>query len=241
MVLVSEAALIIEDLHVFIKKAHILQGVSLAIGDAPVAIVGRNGMGKTTLCDTLFAFRQAQQGRMTYLGKELRGLRAHEVSKLGLAYVPQGRRLFPHLTVREHLRLAFRASHAKQNGLTIRDVTDLFPKLSTLENHRARSLSGGEQQMLAIGRALLTQPSLLVLDEPSEGLAPVIIESLVEALRRLSNAGTRLLLVEQNLRVAAGVATKLAVMVNGRIVENVNSSDFLRDIRSQERLLGLQV
>lgn len=235
------AALVVDDLHVFIRTAHILQGVSLSVGDEPVAIVGRNGMGKTTLCDSLFALRQSQRGHITYLGKELRGMPPHRISKHGLAYVPQGRRLFAHLTVREHLTLAFHASRKRKDVLTIDYVLGLFPKLATMATRQARTLSGGEQQMLAIARALLTQPSLLVLDEPSEGLAPVIVESMVAALKSLSETGTRLLMVEQNLRVAAGIASKLAVMVNGQIVETVDAASFLQDTAAQERLLGLQV
>ena len=237
----ENAALVIDDLHVFIRTAHILQGVSLTVGDEPVAIVGRNGMGKTTLCDTLFALRQSRRGRITYLGSELQKLPPHQISKHGLAYVPQGRRLFAHLTVREHLTLAFHASRTRKDVLTIDYVLSLFPKLATMTTRQARTLSGGEQQMLAIARALLTQPSLLVLDEPSEGLAPVIVESMVAALKSLSETGTRLLMVEQNLRVAAGIASKLAVMVNGQIVETVDAASFLEDTAAQERLLGLQV
>ena len=236
----DQASLVIKDLDVYIKTAHILHGVSLQVGDEPLAIVGRNGMGKTTLCDTLFALRPARNGRITYLGHELIGQRPHHISKLGLAYVPQGRRLFAHLSVREHLDLAFHASRKMSDVLTIDDVFTLFPTLATMQRRQARALSGGEQQMLAIGRALLTQPSLLVLDEPSEGLAPVIVEAMVEALGRLSMTGTRLLLVEQNLRVAAGVASTLAVMVNGQIVETVSAERFLSDTEAQERLLGLQ-
>lgn len=238
--MVTEApALVIEDVDVYIKTAHILQGVCLQVVDEPVAVIGRNGMGKTTLCDTLFAFRRARNGSMTYRGEELCGKRPHQISKLGLAYVPQGRRLFAHLTVREHLALAFHANRKNPDALTIENVYELFPTLATMERRQARSLSGGEQQMLAIGRALLTQPSLLVLDEPSEGLAPVIVDAVIEALRSLAAAGTRVLLVEQNLRVAAAVASKLAVMVNGTIVETVSAADFLQDTRAQERLLGL--
>ena len=236
----DQAALVIKDLDVYIKTAHILHGVSLQVGDEPLAIVGRNGMGKTTLCDTVFGLRPARNGRITYRGHELTGQRPHQISRLGLAYVPQGRRLFAHLSVREHLDLAFHASRKKSDVLTIDDVFTLFPTLATMQRRQARALSGGEQQMLAIGRALLTQPSLLVLDEPSEGLAPVIVEAMVEALGRLSMTGTRLLLVEQNLRVAAGVASTLAVMVNGQIVETLPAERFLCDTDAQERLLGLQ-
>ena len=235
------SALVIDDLHVFIGTAHILHGVSLTLGARPVAIVGRNGMGKTTLCDTLFGLRRPRSGRIVYQGREIGGLQPQQLSRLGLAYVPQGRRLFVHLTVREHLMLAFHASRERSTNLSIAAVLEMFPKLATLERRQAGLLSGGEQQMLAIARALLTQPALLVLDEPSEGLAPVIVASMIESLRRLASNGIRLLLVEQNLRVAAGVATHLAVMVNGRIVEEVAAEQFLRDSDAQERLLGLRV
>lgn len=236
-----ESALVIEDLHVFIGTAHILQGVSLTIAAEPVAIIGRNGMGKTTLCDTLFGLRWAQSGRIVYGDREITKIKPQVRSHLGLAYVPQGRRLFPHLTVREHLALATYARRQRGQGASRIDVLELFPKLGELEGRQARVLSGGEQQMLAIARALLTQPSLLVLDEPSEGLAPVAVAMMVAALRRLSSTGMRLLLVEQNLRVAASVASQLAVMVNGRIVEETHAADFLHDRQAQERLLGLQV
>lgn len=233
--------LVVEDLHVFIGTAHILHGVSLVVGADPVAIVGRNGMGKTTLCDTLFRLRQPRQGRITFAGSDTGRLEPQQVARLGLAYVPQGRRLFPHLSVREHLRLAFRASQSRRTKLTIDDTLNLFPKLSALLGRQASFLSGGEQQMLAIARALLTQPELLVLDEPSEGLAPAVVTTMVEGLRQLSADGMRLLLVEQNLRVAASVAARLAVMMNGQIVEHVDARDFLADSAAQERLLGLQV
>jgi branched-chain amino acid transport system ATP-binding protein len=236
---VSQAVLEIRGLDVYAKSAHILQEVSLVVGDEPTAIIGRNGMGKTTLCDTLFGLRVVRNGSITYCGHELRGLRPHQISRFGLAYGPQGRRLFAHLTARENLSLAFNANR-KDAAISIKDVLDLFPPLVELQGRQARSLSGGEQQMVAIGRAMLTQPTLLVLDEPSEGLAPVIVESMVKALRTLSESGTRLLLVEQNLRVAAALAERLAVMVNGRFVETVRAEQFLEDTAAQERLLGLQ-
>jgi len=235
----SGPVLQIENLDVFAKSAHILQKVSLTVTDEPTAIIGRNGMGKTTLCDTIFGLRSVRSGSISYRGHELRGLRPHQISKLGLAYVPQGRRLFAHLTVRENLALAFRANR-KTATLSVEDVLDLFPPLVPLQGRQARALSGGEQQMVAIGRAMMNFPSLLVLDEPSEGLAPVIVESMVEALRKLSESQTRLLLVEQNLRVAAALADRLAVMVNGRFVETVRADQFLQDAEAQERLLGLQ-
>lgn len=235
----SQAILKIDDLDVFVKSAHILQKVSFTMEEEPLAIIGRNGMGKTTLCDTLCGLRTARNGSITYQGRELRGLRPHQISKLGLAYVPQGRRLFAHLTVRENLSIAFNANR-KRATISIKEVFQLFPALADLQGRQARTLSGGEQQMVAIGRAMLTQPSLLVLDEPSEGLAPVIVESMVGALRKLSESETRLLIVEQNLRVAVALADQLAVMVNGRLIETVRSKEFVQDMTAQERLLGLE-
>src|SRR5215831_17578208 len=188
----------IDDLHVYYGQGHVLQGVSLRLDRGVLAIVGRNGMGKTTLCNAIMGLVPAARGSILLGGDQLLGLRPHAIVARGIGYVPQGRRVWPSLSVDEHLRLAAR----RRNG--------------------GAQLSGGEQQMLAIARALLANPRLLVMDEPSEGLAPIIVEQVEEILRRLVADGEiSVLLVEQNLGVATEVADEVAVMVNGRIARTM--------------------
>ncbi|HYF53641.1 MAG TPA: ATP-binding cassette domain-containing protein, partial [Salinarimonas sp.] len=162
------AALEIRDLHVHFGQAHILQGVTLSVGSEPIALVGRNGMGKTTLCQTVMGMNAAGAGEVAFEGRSLKGLPSNRVARSGLALVPQGRRCFPSLTVHEHLRLVERGRDAKW---TIERVYDTFPRLAERKGNGGTQLSGGEQQMLAIARALLTNPRLVIMDEPSEGLA----------------------------------------------------------------------
>ncbi len=226
------------DLHVYFGRAHILQGVDLILEGEPLAVLGRNGMGKTTLCQTIMGLLPAR-GRISFDGHELLGRRPHEIANAGIGYVPQGRRIFPSLTVHEHMRLVRPVGRGGGRRWTTGEVYSLFPGLSARRRHRAGELSGGEQQMLAIGRALLTQPRLLLMDEPSEGLAPMVIEHLKATLKEITAQGVGLLLVEQNLGVAAAVARSLAVMVSGRIVHRTGSPDLVADEDAQRRYLGL--
>ncbi len=226
----------VRDLHVRFGQAHILQGVSLSVGDRPVAIVGRNGMGKTTLCQAVMGMVGASGGSVRFDGREMRGLPANRVARAGIALVPQGRRVFPSLTVHEHLRLVSRGKNARW---TIERAYETFPRLAERRNNGGTQLSGGEQQMVAIARALLTEPRLVVMDEPSEGLAPVVVDRLVEILRALPGEGVGLLLVEQNLGVATEVCGTVAVMVNGRIAAAMPSRALLEDEAAQRRFLGV--
>jgi branched-chain amino acid transport system ATP-binding protein len=238
-VAVTDHLLEIRDLHAYYGQSHILQGVNLTVGREPVALLGRNGMGKTTLCQALVGLIPAVRGSARFDGQELVGRRPHEIAAAGIGYVPQGRRVFPSLTVEEHLRLVFRRAGAGRDGWTPERVYELFPRLAERRRHRAGALSGGEQQMLAIGRALLTNPHLLIMDEPSEGLAPVIVDHLIEVLRGLSSQGLAMLVVEQRLAVATALAERVAIMVTGRIVLETTAAALLADAAVQQQYLGV--
>ena len=230
----APALLEVEDLQVFYGKAHALQGVSFSLSEGVLGVVGRNGMGKTTLCKALTGLVPAQ-GRVRLGGREILGLAPHAITQLGMAYVPQGRRMWPTLSVEETLRLV-----APQRSAVDR-VYALFPRLAERRHHGGSQLSGGEQQMLAIGRALLLQPRVLVMDEPTEGLAPVIVAQVQAALRQLAEQDhLAILLIEQNLAVATATADRIAVMVNGRLQPDMPVAQLAHDKALQERLLGLR-
>ncbi len=224
--------LVVDALDVYYGRAHALQGVSLTLERGVLGIVGRNGMGKSTLCNALTGLVPAR-GSVRLHGQELLGLAPHQITRRGIAYVPQGRRVWASLTVDETLRLV-----ARQRREVDR-VYAMFPRLAERRSHGGAQLSGGEQQMLAIGRALLLEPRLLVMDEPTEGLAPVIVLQLSQALRELSTQ-IAVLLIEQNLGVALAVADRVAVMVNGRIANDMPAATLAADRSLQERLLGVR-
>jgi uncharacterized protein (UPF0261 family)/ABC-type branched-subunit amino acid transport system ATPase component len=234
----SGPLLAINGLDVFYGAAHALQGVSLTLDHGILAVVGRNGMGKTTLCNAVTGLVPAS-GSIRFAGAELLGLPANLITERGVGYVPQGRRVWPSLTVDEHLRLAERS--ARRGEWTVDRVYELFPRLAERRGNGGSQLSGGEQQMLAIGRALLFNPRLLVMDEPTEGLAPVIVEQVAETLKALSgDAEISVLLIEQNLGVAVDVADRVAVMVNGRIAREMPAAELAADTELQQRLLGVR-
>ena len=234
----AEPFLDVGDLHAFRGASHILQGVSLQIGHAPVALVGRNGMGKTTLCEALMGLLPVRSGSVRLGGRELAGQRPFRIARAGIGYVPQGRRVFPSLSVDEHLRVVARKDRASGGGWTVERVYATLPRLAERRRSGGAQLSGGEQQMLAVARALLLNPKLLVMDEPTEGLAPVIVEQLAEVLRRLSKDGIAMLLVEQNIAFAAEVADTVVVMVNGRIALETDASELASNADLQRRYLG---
>ncbi len=226
--------LVVEGLSVFYGRAHALQSVSLRIDAGVLGIVGRNGMGKTTLCNAITGLVPAT-GSVRFLGEEILGLAPNDITKRGIAYVPQGRRVWPSLTVDETLRLV------APKRRDVDRVYAMFPRLAERKSNGGAQLSGGEQQMLAIGRALLLQPKLLVMDEPTEGLAPVIVEQVAQALRDLAQQGDiAVLLIEQNLGVALSVSSRIGVMVNGRIAHEMATAQLAGDRDLQERLLGLR-
>jgi uncharacterized protein (UPF0261 family)/ABC-type branched-subunit amino acid transport system ATPase component len=231
-------ALAIADLHVYYGHAHVLQGVSLTLDQGVLAVVGRNGMGKSTLCNTLMGLVPATSGSIRSNGVELLGLAPNDIVNLGIGYVPQGRRVWPSLTVDEHLRLAGRQN---KGAWTVDRIYKTFPRLAERRRAGGAQLSGGEQQMLAISRALLANPRLLVMDEPTEGLAPVIVDQLSAMLRQLADEGEiSVLLIEQNLGVATTVASRVAIMVNGRVVREMSARELAHDHELQQRLLGVQ-
>jgi ABC-type branched-subunit amino acid transport system ATPase component len=233
----TENLLKIKSLNVYYGPAHALQDISLALGTGVLAVVGKNGMGKSTLCKAITGIVPAQ-GSITFNGQELLGLEPHNITHLGVAYVPQGRRVWRSLTVDETLRLA--AKTALQGAWTLARVYEVFPRLFERKNNGGGQLSGGEQQMLAIGRALLFNPKLLVMDEPTEGLAPVIVEQVATLLKRLvDERSMSVLLIEQNLGVALEVADRVAVMVNGCIATTLSAKTLAADKALQQRLLGV--
>ena len=207
--------LAIRGLNVFYGRSHALQGVDLTLPRGVLSLVGRNGMGKTTLCKTIVGLTPAASGSIRFMGEELIGRTPAEIARMGLGYVPQGRRLWPSVTVDEHLRLA---GGNGRGAWTIPRIYDTFPRLAERRSNRGNQLSGGEQQMLAISRALLLNPHLLVMDEPTEGLAPVIVEQVEQILLSLGEeTDIGVLVVEQNIGVATSVSDEVAIMVNGRV------------------------
>ena len=215
----------ITGLQSFYGDAHIVQGASLNVGPGEVvALLGRNGMGKTTLIRSIMGLRPpaVRGGRISWRGEDLLGRPPHEIAARRIALVPQGRRLFASLTVTEHLT-SFKGKN--RNGWTQERIFQLFPRLAERKAHRGSQLSGGERQMLAIGRALMIDPELILMDEPSEGLAPVVIRQLEDILLELKHENLSILLVEQNLYSALAVADRIYILETGRIVhESVKDS-----------------
>jgi branched-chain amino acid transport system ATP-binding protein len=231
----DEPVLAITDLHAYYGSAHILQGVRFQLEAGAVAIVGRNGMGKSTLCNAIMGLMPKVEGSIRFGGRDILHSRTDRIARAGIGYVPQGRRLFPSLTTDEHLRMIPQVA----GRWTIDEVYALFPQLANRRRLGAGQLSGGEQQMLAIGRALLRNPRLLITDEPSEGLAPAIVETLVQTLCAVVRDGMHLLLIEQNLGVAAAIAKRGLIMTGGQIVLETDAATLLNDSETQHRYLGI--
>jgi branched-chain amino acid transport system ATP-binding protein len=236
------ALLEITGLDAYYGSAQALEDVSFTMSRQSIAIVGRNGMGKTTLCNAIMGISPPRaEGSIRFDGEELVGLQSHKIARRGVGYVPQGRRLFPSLTVDQHLKIAARDDpSANGNGWTRERVYDLFPRLAERKGNGGAQLSGGEQQMLAIGRALVTNPRILVMDEPSEGLAPAVIEGLIETFKHLEEEGLAILLIEQNLGVATALAERQLVMIGGRIAAETTASALAEDPELQRRYLGVE-
>jgi branched-chain amino acid transport system ATP-binding protein len=238
----TSALLEIEGLSAFYGKARALDDVNLRMEPGSLAIVGRNGMGKTTLCNAIMGITPpTATGSIRFAGQELVGGHSYRIARRGIGYVPQGRRLFPSLSVDEHLKIASRGAGGDSGSDWTRErVYDLFPRLAERKRNGGAQLSGGEQQMLAIGRALVTNPSLLVMDEPSEGLAPAIIENMIETFQQLERDGLAILLIEQNLGVATALAERQLIMVAGTIAAETTSTTLSSDPELQRRYLGVE-
>jgi len=233
----TDALLEVEGLNGYYGSAHVLQDVAFSMGAEPVALIGRNGMGKSTMCAAIVGLLDRKDGSVRLDGVELMGKPAYRIAKAGVGFVPQGRRLFTSLTVDEHLEIV---GASKNAAWTADRVYELFPRLAERKQVSGTSLSGGEQQMLAIGRALLTNPKLLIMDEPSEGLAPTIVEGLVQTIKDLAAEGMGLLVVEQNLGVATSLAERQLIMVTGQIATETTATELSADPAAQRRYLGVE-
>jgi branched-chain amino acid transport system ATP-binding protein len=219
--------------------AQVLQGVDLEVSRSELAVMyGRNGVGKTTLVHAIMGLVTPSSGSITFDGEDLTGVAPHEIARRGMGLVPQGRRVFPTLTVEENLAIALR-SRDDQRRWDIDAVFELLPRLGERRRLRCRNLSGGEQQMLAIARALVGNPKMLLLDEPSEGLAPLIVDELGTLLRSLREEGIPALLVEQNIRLGLALADTVYIMLGGKIAYSGSVDDFRRRPEIARRLLGV--
>ena len=233
----AEVLLSVEDLEAGYGTSRVLEGLTFSMGTEAVCIVGRNGMGKSTLCKTIMGMVTPTAGTITFSGRRIDGLVPEKVARSGIAYVPQGRRLFPSLTVDEHLAMLAPESRGKR--WTPAAVYELFPRLADRRSNGGAELSGGEQQMLAVGRALLLNTPLIVMDEPSEGLAPSIVDDLIDVVHQLGSEGVAVLVVEQNLRAATAMASRQLVMTSGRIEVELTASELLESTELQSTYLGV--
>lgn len=228
----------IDDVHVAYGESWIVQGVSLRAAEGRVAaVLGRNGVGKTTLIHAIAGLNPPRRGRILMNGEDISRLPAHEIARRGVGLVPQGRHVFPSLNVREHLIIG--ARRTERHRWSLERVLELFPRLDERLHHRGDELSGGEQEMLAIGRALVGNPDVLLMDEPSEGLAPLLVRELGRILIELKRDGVSILLVEQNLSFALRVADYTYIMSKGRIVHECAPDALRHDQATKARYLGV--
>ncbi len=228
--------LALDNVHAYYGKSHVLQGVSFEVGDGElVTLLGRNGAGKTTTLKSIVGVVPPTSGSIRFAGKPVQGLPPHVIASQGVCLVPEHRGIFKLLTVEENLLLGQR----KRSPWQLDDVYRIFPRLKERRTNDGGQLSGGEQQMLAIGRALMNNPKLLMLDEPVEGLAPVIVEEIVSQLKTIKAAGVAILLVEQNLEVCTQLADRHCVLEQGRIVYTADNATFLADEEVKDRYLGV--
>ena len=229
-------ALEVEGIHTYYGESHVLHGISLRVDPGEVlAILGRNGMGKTTLVRSIVGFTPPRAGHVRYKDADITRLPSFRMVELGMALVPQGRRVFPSLSVRENLEVARRGT----GRWSLEQVYALFPRLRERAGNRANKLSGGEQQMLAIGRALMSNPELLLLDEPTEGLAPLLVREVGRVIAELKRSGLSILLVEQNLALALSVADRVHVLSRGQIVHTGTPGELMGNEDVKTRYLGV--
>src|SRR5262245_25081498 len=230
----------VREIHTYYGESYVLQGISLRIDPGQVVgLLGRNGMGKTTLIRTIVGFTPPRRGHVVFKDRDITGWPSNRSVALGLGLVPQGRRVFPSLTVRENLQVAAASNGRGGDAWSVERVMDLFPRLRERGSNRAGKLSGGEQQMLAIARALMTNPELLLMDEPTEGLAPLLVREVGRVIERLKASGLSILLVEQNLAMAIRLADHVHVLSRGRIVHSGPADALWANDEVKTRYLGV--
>jgi branched-chain amino acid transport system ATP-binding protein len=228
----------VQDIHTYYGDAYILQGLSLQLEEGQIlGLLGRNGVGKTTLVNSVVGFTPPRRGRIVFKGVDIAGLASFTIARGGIGLVPQGRRVFPTLSVEDNLSVAEQS--IERHGWSKERVFALFPRLRERRNQRAKTLSGGEQQMLAIGRGLMTNPDCLIMDEPSEGLAPIIIQGLWDAIAKLKAEGLSILLVEQNAALALKLVDFVHVISKGRVVYSGRPDELWKNDDVKSRYLGI--
>ena len=233
--------LVVEGIDAYYGLSHVLQGVSLRVeaGEA-VALLGRNGAGKTTTLKTIMAVVRARRGRITWNGADITGLSPHRIVQLGIGYVPEERRIFPNLTVYENLKMARLAvDGGRRMDAYLAQVVALFPPLAARLSNKGKNLSGGEQQMLTMARSLGTEPKLLLIDEPTEGLMPAFVETISQTIIEIQRQGVAVLLVEQNTRLALGATQRVYLIEKGAIRHEARSADLAADAATRQRYLGV--
>ncbi len=228
----------VQDIHTYYGDAYILQGLSLKVEEGQIlGLLGRNGVGKTTLVNSIVGFNPPRQGKILFKGMDITHISSFETVRMGMGLVPQGRRVFPSLSVEENLTVAGR--NIGRHRWNLEQVFALFPRLQERRAQRARTLSGGEQQMLAIGRALMTNPDCLIMDEPSEGLAPIVIQGVWEAVEKLKEEGLSILLVEQNASLAIKLVDYVHVMSKGQVVYSADPQMLWANEEIKSSYLGI--
>jgi len=232
------AILEVQDIHTYYGDAYVLQGLSLKLEQGQIlGLLGRNGVGKTTLVNSICGFVPPRRGKIVFKGGDITTIPSFETVRSGMGLVPQGRRVFPTLSVEENLLVAER--HAERHGWNLERVYNMFPRLRERRTQRAKTLSGGEQQMLAIGRGLMTNPDCLIMDEPSEGLAPIIIQGVWEAIAKLKQEGMSILLVEQNASLALKLVDYVHVMSKGQVVYSARPDELKANEQIKHSYLGI--
>ena len=229
----------VEDVHVYYGAIHAIKGISFEVNQGEiVTLIGANGAGKSTTLNTVVGLLRPRSGHIEFDGKSIVGFPASKMVSLGMALCPEGRRIFQQMTVRENLEMGGYSRPAAEIQKSMGDVFNRFPRLKEREKQVAGTLSGGEQQMLAMGRALMSKPKLLMLDEPSMGLAPILVEQIFDIIKELHAAGTTILLVEQNAQMALSIADRAYVLGTGRITMSGSAADVLADDRVRATYLG---
>jgi branched-chain amino acid transport system ATP-binding protein len=232
------ALLEVQDIHTYYGDAYVIQGLTLKLEQGQIlGLLGRNGVGKTTLVNSIMGFNPPRRGKIVFKGTDITEIASFETVRSGIGLVPQGRRVFATLSVEENLEVAER--HPDRHGWNLERVYSLFPRLRERRRQRAKTLSGGEQQMLAIGRGLMTNPDCLIMDEPSEGLAPIIIQGVWEAIGKLKDEGLSILLVEQNAFLALKLVDFVHVMSKGQVVYSARPEELAANDEIKAKFLGI--